>query len=272
MTEVGIVDTRNIIKLIQENYAFDFSDYALTSFKRRLEYILQLRNIKHPDLLLSRLKDNPEFFEQVLDDITIPSTEMFRDPSLWRLLRDEIIPGLYKETSKLKIWLPGSVSGDELYSMCIILKELDILNKVEIFVSCLSTRSADYIKSGLLKSHKYEVSEENYQRTNGKAQFSDYVNEVNGVYFRDITLIEKVIFDIQKTELENMPCGVKLLLYRNKMIYFNPTLQVKVLKNLHTSMGAGGYLIIGIKELLANLYNTNDFVLVNQSESIYKKK
>lgn len=272
MTEVGIVDTRNIIKLIQENYAFDFSDYALTSFKRRLEYVLQLRNIKHPDLLLSRLKDNPDFFEQVLDDINVPSTEMFRDPSLWRLLRDEIIPRLYKETPKLKVWVPGCVSGDELYSLCIVLKELDILGKIEIYASCLSNKSVEYIRSGLLKSHKYEVCEENYLRTNGKSKFSDYIKEINGVYYRDTTLVGKVIFDIQKTELENVPCGIKLLLYRNKMIYFNPTLQVKVLKNLHASIGAGGYLIIGIKELLANLYNTNDFVLVNENESIYKKK
>lgn len=272
MTEIGIVDTRNIIKLIQEKYAFDFSDYALTSFKRRLEYVLQLRNIKHPDLLLSRLKDNPGFFEQLLDDITIPSTEMFRDPSLWRLLRDEIIPRLYKENTRLKIWLPGSVSGDELYSLCIILEELEILDKVEVFASCLSSKSVDYIKSGLLKTNKFEISEENYQRTNGKFKLSDFLKEENGTYYRDTKLIEKVVFDIQKIELDNMPLGTKLILYRNKMIYFNPTLQMKVLKNLHASLGAGGYLVIGIKELLANLYNNTDFVLINQSESIYKKK
>ncbi len=272
MTEIGIVDTRNIIKLIQEKYAFDFSDFALTSLKRRLEYILQLRNLKHPDLLISRLKDNPVFFEQFLEDIIIPSTEMFRDPSLWRLLRDNIIPQLYKETSKFKIWLPGCVSGDELFSLCIVLRELELLEKVQIYVTCLSKKNIENIKTGILKSSKLEVSEENYQRINGKGKFLDYYKEVNGTAFRDSQLIANVIFEEQKIELENPPTGVKLILYRNKMVYFNPTLQIKILKTLHSSLITGGYLVIGIKEFLANLYNVNDFMLINSLESIYKKK
>lgn len=272
MTEIGIVDTRNIIKLIQEKYVYDFSDYALTSLKRRLEYILLLRNLKHPDILINRLRDNPEFFEQVLEDISVPSTEMFRDPSLWRLLRDEIIPETYKETSKFKIWVPGTVSGDELYSLCIILKELELLDKVQIHASCLSKRSIESINTGILKSSKGETSEENYLRTNGKSKFQDYCKEVNGIIYRDVSLIENVTFDVQNIEMENAPSGIKLVLYRNKMIYFNPTLQIKILKNICKSLIPGGYLIIGVKELLSNLYNSNEFVLSNPSESIYKKK
>jgi len=272
MTEIGIVDTRNIIKLIQEKYAFDFSDFALTSLKRRLEYILQLRNLKHPDLLLSRLNDSNEFFEQLLDDICVPSTEMFRDPSLWRLLRDEILPRLCKETPKFKIWLPGSVSGDELYSLCIILKELDLLDKVQIQASCISKKSIDFITTGVLRASKVEVSEENYERINGKGKFQDYYKIVNGVVYRDTSLIKNVTFDTQKIDLDSPPSGIKLVLYRNKMIYFNPTLQIKILKNIYASLMAGGHLIIGIKELLANLYNANEFVLMNPQESIYKKK
>lgn len=272
MTEIGIVDTRNIIKLIQEKYGFDFSDFALTSLKRRLEYIIQQKNLKHPDLFLSRLNENPQFFEQVLEDILVQSTEMFRDPSLWRLLRDELIPRLYKETPRFKIWLPGSVSGDELYSLCIILKEMELLDNVNILVTCLSTKNIDFIKSGVLRSSKVEVSEENYQRINGKAKFGDYCKIVNGVTYRDISLVKNVNFDIEKVDLESPPTGIRLVLYRNKMIYFNPTLQLRVLKNIYSSLSTGGHLVIGIKELLANLYNANDFTLVNPTESIYKKK
>lgn len=271
MTEIGIVDTRNIIKLIQEKYACDFSDFALTSFKHRLEYILQTRNLKHPDILLSRL-ESPGFFEQFLDDIFIPSTEMFRDPSLWRLLRDKFLPDLLTKNHKLKIWLPGTVSGDELYSLCIILREMNITDQVEILASCMTTRSTDYVRSGLLRSSKAEVSEENYERINGKGKFQDYCREKNGAFYRDTSLLKNVTFDIRKTELENPPHGMKLVLYRNRMIYFNATLQVKVLKNIHSSLVPGGFLITGIKELLANLHHTHDFVLVDAQECIYKKK
>ncbi|NJK94429.1 MAG: protein-glutamate O-methyltransferase CheR [Bacteroidales bacterium] len=272
MTEVGIVDTRNIIKLIQEKYGYDFSDYALTSLKRRLESIMQFRNIRHPDLLINRIKESLDFFEQILDDIPVPSTEMFRDPSLWRLLRDELLPKIYKESSRFKIWLPGAVSGDELFSLCIVLRELDLLDKVQVHATCLSKKSIDFIKTGIHKQHKVETSEENYQRANGKLKFSDFCKERDGAFYRDISLINQVSFDIQKTELDNTPTGVKLILYRNKMIYFNPTLQIKVLKNLHNSLITGGHLIVGAKECLANLHNVNDFVLVNANEGIYKKK
>ena len=115
MAEIGIVDTRNIIKLIQEKYACDFSDYALTSFKRRLENILLVRNLKHPEILMSKIKEDRNFYDKFLDEIAVPSSEMFRDPSLWRLLRDETIPKLYQETPNFKIWLPGVVSGDEVH-------------------------------------------------------------------------------------------------------------------------------------------------------------
>ena len=272
MVEIGIVDTRNIIRLIQEKYGYDFSDYALTSLKRRLDYVLQLRNLKHPEIFVNRLNDSSDFFEQLLDDLSVPSTEMFRDPSLWRLLRDEIIPSIYKESSKFKIWIPGSVSGDELYSLCIVLKEMDLLDKVQIYATCLCKKSLDFIKTGVLRSSKVEVSEENYERMNGKGKFFDYCKDVNGTVYRNSDLVANVVFDIQKMELENPPTGIKLVLYRNRMIYFNPTMQMRVLKNLHASLAPGGYLIVGIKELLSNLYNLTDFVLINPLESIYKKK
>jgi chemotaxis protein methyltransferase CheR len=272
MTEIGIVDTRNIIKLIQEKYAFDFSDFALTSLKRRLEYILQLRNLRHPDLLLSRLSDSRELFDQLLDDISVPSTEMFRDPSLWRLLRDDLLPRLCSETPRFKIWIPGAVSGDELYSLCIVLKELDLLNNVNIHVTCLGNKSIEVIKSGILRASKVDVSEENYGRYNNKFKLRDYCRTINGTVYRDTSLISNVTFDVQKIDLDSCPSGFRLVLYRNKMIYFNPTLQIRVLKNIHLSLNSGGHLIVGIKELLANLYSINDFLLANPQESIYKKK
>lgn len=271
--EVGIVDTRNVIKLIQERYNCDFSDYALTAFKHRLEYVLSLRSIKHIDIMINKLSTDQPFFDQFLDDISVPSTEMFRDPSLWRYLKDELIPSLYAENSNFKIWLPGAVSGDELFSLCILLKEIGLLGKVQVMVSCLSEKSIDYIKSGAIKASKIELSEENYTRANFKDSFSNYCKEIKpGIFIRDTSLIADVTFSKQDIELSGGQNGVKLVLYRNKMIYFNPTLQIKILKQLYNCLLTNGYLIVGIKEFLANLYNVNDFLLVHPHESIYKKR
>ena len=97
MPEIGIVDTRNIINVIAEKYNYDFSDYTLISFKRRIDSILEQFNLKYPNLLINKLLNNKVFFDQFLDLLAVPSTEMFRDPSVWRILRDEIIPDLISE-------------------------------------------------------------------------------------------------------------------------------------------------------------------------------
>src|SRR6266542_4015858 len=138
MIELGIVETRNIINLIAEKYNYDFSDFALTSFKRRIERFIELNNLKHPDILINRLHDNKVFAESFIEQLSVASSEMFRDPSLWRVIREETITSIYREAGTgFKIWLPCSVSGDELFSLAIVLHEMDMLDKVQIIVSCI---------------------------------------------------------------------------------------------------------------------------------------
>ena len=245
----------------------------MTSFKRRLERIIEAQNLKYADVLITKLRDNSEFFEQFLDDLATPSTEMFRDPSLWRILRDELLPALVRDSnSALKIWLPNSVSGDELFSLVIVLHELNLLGKVQIYVSSLSRKSIENIQSGLLPAAKLELSSDNYIRANGTGEFANYFKTVNGTTYRDTSLIKDVVFTRQDLSLEPPIQGIKCVLFRNKMIYYNQTLQSRVLKKLYNSMFPGGYLIIGAKESINMLYGNNEFTLVNTTESIYKRK
>jgi len=273
MVELGIVDTRNIINLITEKYNYDFSDFALTSFKRRIEKIIEQNNIKHPDILINRLTENKGFAEGFIDQLTVPSTEMFRDPSLWRVLRDEIISGIYRETGTgFKIWLPNSVSGDELFSLTILLSEMEMLDKAQILVSYISDKSLDTIKSGRFLDQKLEISNDNYIRSNGRSEFSNYYTTSGNQHIRDISLLKNVTFLKQNTFLEPAPQGVKLVLFRNKMIYYNQTLQSKILKTIYNSVASGGYLVIGTKESLHYLYGSNEFTLISNMESIYKRR
>lgn len=273
MTELGIVDTRNLINLINEKYALDFTDYALTSFKRRLEKIIDQNNLKHPEILYNRLTDNADFFDEFIDSLTVPSTEMFRDPSLWRVMRDELIRNIYRESgANFKIWLPNSVSGDELFSLAILLSEMGLLDKVNILVSSLSNKSIQTIRSGEFSSEKMEISTDNYTRSNGKGTLSDYIIYSNGKIIRDVSLIRNVTFFRQDTSLQPIPQGVKLILFRNKMIYFNQSLQTRVIKNLYQTGANGCYLIIGIKEAINGTFGGNEFTVINNVESIYKRR
>ncbi len=271
--EVGIVETRNVIKSILDTYGYDFRDYALTSFKRRLEQIIMNNGFKDADGLISRLTTNKDYFETFLHEITPETTEMFRDPSLWRTVRDELLPDLMKGGStKPKLWVAAFDSGEELYSLAIILKELGLLSEVQLYASAISDKAIEKIKSGRIDSKELEVNDANYLRFIGKRNFSDYYKNDNGQIILDSSLIQGVNFIKLNTVYDNVPGGIKLILFRNQMIYYNQILQDKVLNQITNSVVPGGYLAIGAKETLENTTTSTKFTLFNDLDKIYKKK
>ncbi|MDX9769956.1 MAG: CheR family methyltransferase [Tenuifilaceae bacterium] len=272
--EIGIVETRNVIKTLLDTYSYDFRDFALTSFKRRLEDVIMKNGLRDSEGLIGRLLNNKDFLEHFLKDITPETTEMFRDPSLWRSLREEIIPAIVKSSSKLKIWVAAFDSGEEIYSLCILLKEMDLLDKFEVFASTISDEVTKKIKSGRLDIKQLEVNEANYERSNGTKRYTDYHTTANssGTIIIDTSLVDNVKFVKQDTLFSNAPSGMRLVLFRNQLIYFNQLLQDKTLTAVHGSMVPGGYLALGAKETLENTNSSNKFTVVNDAEKIYKKK
>src|SRR4030066_2027930 len=117
MAELGIVDIREINRVIKSLFDYDFSNHALTSYKQRLERLMKIYLIGSAEGLMRKLQDDPGFFDIFLHEISVPSTEMFRDPSLWRWLREDLLPSsIEKSIGKFKIWLPNCVSGSEPFS------------------------------------------------------------------------------------------------------------------------------------------------------------
>jgi chemotaxis protein methyltransferase CheR len=270
--EIGIVETRNVIKAILDTYGYDFRDYALTSFKRRLEGIIMNNGFKDAEGLINRLTSNKEYFENFLNDITPETTEMFRDPSLWRTFRDEIIPDLVKGSTKPKLWVAAFDSGEELYSLAIVLKESGLLPDVQLYASVISEKVIDKIKSGRIDAKGLEVNDANYLRFNAKGSFSHYYKLDGGQTVLDTSLIHGVNFIKLNTVYDNVPGGIKLILFRNQMIYYNQLLQDKVLYQLTNSVVPGGYLALGVKETLENTNASNKFTVFNDLDKIYKKK
>jgi chemotaxis protein methyltransferase CheR len=164
------------------------------------------------------------------------------------------------------------VSGDELFSLTILLSEIGLLDKVEILVSCLSNKSIEIIKSGIFQNGKFDISRDNYIRANGKYELSNYILTKDVSLIRDTKLIQNVTFFKQNVFLDPVPQSIKLVLFRNKMIYLNQTLQGRILKTLHNVLSSGGFLMIGTKESLNTHYGSTDFISINQTESIYKPK
>lgn len=273
MAELGIVDIREINRVIKSLYNYDFSFYALTSYKQRLERLMAVYYLDTADGLIRKLQNESQFFDTFLSEIPVSSTEMFRDPSLWRWLREEYFPNhIDKSSGKLRIWIPSCVSGSELFSLTILLTEMGILDKVQIIASALSNKNIDFIKQGTYDLKKLEVSQENYKRFNGLYDLSDYYKPEGNYVIRNTAMFADVDFQKLNLEFDNAPQNVKLAIFRNSLIYCNPTRQEALLQILHHSLSASGYLVLGIRERITGLAATKDFEILNETESVYRKK
>lgn len=274
MTQLGIVDIREIVRIIKDNHAFDLSNFALTSLKYRLEKTLLKNNIKTVEIFFKKLSDEPQFADTFIGQLLTPSTEMFRDPSVWRWLRDNIIKNLSSnELINFKIWLPYNVSGNELFTVAIILKECGILETSRIYCSYFSEYNLAEIKSGKYPLKKHEVSVENYKRFKGTAELEEYIELGDRFAQRDISLIENVEFIKSDLSYTDIPKNNKLIVFRNAMIYANPALQSNMFTSAYNVLSATGYLIIGINEnIRQNSSDNYAFEPVNEDERIYRRK
>ncbi|MCE2894008.1 MAG: protein-glutamate O-methyltransferase CheR [Flammeovirgaceae bacterium] len=268
--DIDIADLKKITELVQGKYGYDFRNYAMSSFKRRMLRILELKNLTI-ESLLKKLSDQPSFIEEFLDELTVNVTEMFRDPGFWRIMRDEIIPGILLNHKTFKIWHAGCSSGEEVLSMAILLKEMGIHQDVQLFASDLDVNILEKAKAATYPIKNMELNEKNYIRYEGKKSLKEYYKEENGKAVFDKELMQNVSFrkhDLVKGEIFNK---FDLVLCRNVMIYFNQSLQNEVLKKFHESLFKYGYLAIGSKESLIWCDVASKFLVVNNEEKVYKK-
>jgi chemotaxis protein methyltransferase CheR len=271
MQDIDIADLKRISELIYQKYNYDFRNYAMSSFKRRVLRILELKKLS-VEALIKKLTESPQFINEFLDELTVNVTEMFRDPSFWRIMREEIIPAIMLNHRQFKIWHAGCSSGEEVVSMCIMLKEMGLLHDVQIIATDLDVNILDKAKLITYPAKNMELNEKNYIRFQGTASsLKEYYKEENGNVVFDKNLLMNVQFRKHDLVLGEVFNKFDLVLCRNVMIYFNQTLQNEVLKKFHESLFKYGYLAIGSKESLIWCDYANRFIVVNNEEKLYKK-
>jgi len=269
--DIEIADIRRLTEVVKAKYDYDFTNYAISSFKRRIQRILEMYKFSSVTDLIKRVESDAQFFEEFIAEITVNVTEMFRDPSFWRVVRDHIIPNVFLNHDKINIWHAGCSSGEEVLSMAIVLKEMELLDKANIIATDIDKPILERAQKPLFPIKNMELNEKNYIRYQGIGSLKDYYEEKNGKAVIDPTLLEKVSF--RKHDLVQGVVFNKfdLVLCRNVMIYFNQSLQNAVLKKLHESLFKYGYLAVGSKESLIWCEIANKFIVVNNEEKIYKK-
>ncbi|GIV39131.1 MAG: chemotaxis protein R [Thermonema sp.] len=270
--EIEIAQLRRLIEMIKKRYDYDFSNYAMSSFRRRVQRFIELFRIENMEELIRKLELDKQFFKTFLSEITVNVTEMFRDPTFWVELRDEIIPSILMNKKEFRVWHAGCSSGEEVFSMAILLDEMGILDQVEIVATDIDYSILDKAQQATYNLRNMEeVNKKNYQRFMGKRTLEAYYKVEDGKAVMDKTLLRNVQF-VEHNLVNGEKIGVfDLILCRNVMIYFNQTLQNEVLKLFHASLPRYGYLAIGSKESLIWCEYANKFIIVNNNEKIYKK-
>jgi len=269
--DIEITELRKLTQVIKDKYDYEFKDYAMSSFKRRIKRVLDLYKFKNVDKLVNVLENNPDFFEEFVSEITVNVTEMFRDPTFWKVLKEQIIPNILLNHNKITIWHAGCSSGEEIVTMCAVLDEMGALDKAKIIATDIDTAIISKAKNASYSMKNMEVNSKNYARYQGTRNLEYYYKEVSGEAVIHKSLLENVSY--RKHDLVQGAIFSKfdLVLCRNVMIYFNQTLQNNVLNKLHESLFKYGYLAIGSKESLIWCEIANKFIVVNNEEKVYKK-
>lgn len=270
--EIGISDSRRLIEAVNKTYNYDMSALAFTSLKRRIAKSMLQNEISNMDDFIARLERNVLFFNNFLKDITVEVTEMFRDPSFWRFLKDSVLPVLSANYSSIQIWVPNASTGEELYSLMVLLKEMNLQKKAEVYCSEINNELIDECAKGIIPLTKLEISEANYKRVNETGNFANHYNQVGKEIIFDNSLLEDVKFvEHNLTKLVQLKRGFHLILFRNNFIYYKSNLQENVLNLFHKSLTLNGYLVIGNKETVSWCRDAKKFTEINPNESVLKK-
>lgn len=270
MQNIENTELERLTEVINRKFGYDFKDYLQSSFKRRVTRILELKKIATTEDLAFQIESGVVLKEDFLHEITVNVTELFRDPSFWIAMK-KVISNLLLNKGKIRIWHAGCSSGEEVYSMLILLKEMDLEDKVEIFASDIDKCILEKAKGSRISIRNMEAYEKNYIRFNPNGDFRKYfLFEKEYAYF-DKDLLSKIFFhEINLTKVKPF-IKFDLILCRNVMIYFNQNLQDELIKLFHETLFIYGYLAVGAKESIIRSKYANRFLAVNNEEKIYKK-
>jgi len=268
--KLTINELKSLITALYETYQVDFGNYALTSFRRRVSNFLAYSRFNHLSDFIHKITTDTYFFEAFIKQLSIDETELFRDPTMWRDLKANVLPS-FIASGKLKAWVVDSTTGDELISLLIVLKELNFLDQSEVIVTNISKVLNEHAMSGSYDCRKVEIGLANYKRYREDSDLARYYSVNNKNAYFDHNLLRNVKFEQYIPGVFKSPQDVDLVLFRNKMIAHNRTLQNDYLNEIYFSLNVGGVLAIGIKESLGNTLFENQFQLINATERIYEK-
>ena len=264
------IEIRLLMEAIYLKYSYDFRDYTGASQKRRVAHALSQLGLPNIAALQDRGLHDPAVVAQLLQVLTIPVSEMFRDPPYFLALRQQVVPVLHTYPS-VKIWVAGCSTGEEAWSMAILLREEGLLKRTQIYATDINPASIEKARQGIFPLEVVKGYTANYQRAGGSSAFSDYYTAAYGAAKFDPSLCADVIFADHSLATDSVFAETQLVSCRNVLIYFNRNLQDRALGLFHESLCHRGFLGLGSKESIDFSAYATRFDTLAKAERIFRK-
>lgn len=260
-----------LLEAVFRMYGYDFRSYARASIERRIRQFMSGERCASVSDMIPKVLHDKEFFSRLARYFSITVTEMFRDPFVFRAVREKVVP-LLRTWPHFKIWHAGCATGEEVYSLAIVLREEGVYGRATIYATDFNDESLDLARAGVYKAVNMKEATQNYQQSGGKASFSEYYHARYDAVAMDASLRERITFANHNLVVDEAFGEMHLIFCRNVLIYFNHELQNRVLELFTKSLVHGGILCLGTKENLQFTDVNNFYKVLDRDAKIYKKK
>ena len=265
------IELQLLVDAIYLRYHYDFRGYATASLKRRLRTALTRFDCRTLSQLQDKVLHEPTVFPALLDFLTVQVTEMFRDPGYFRSLRQEVLP-ILRTYPSLKVWVAGCSTGEEAYSLAILLREEALLARTLIYATDINPHALQKAEKGVYDVDRIAGFTENHRRSGARSSLSDYYTAAYGRAVFDKSLKRHIAFSDHSLATDSVFAEVQLVSCRNVLIYFNRELQNRALGLFRDALCRKGFLGLGAKESLNFSAHGDAFTAFERGERIFQKR
>lgn len=268
--EVENLEIKLLLEVLNSLYGYDFKNYSEVGMKRRIEFIRSECRIKTISDMIPLIIHDGKFGLDLIQNLTVTITEMFRDPDYFKYIRESIVHDL-SIYPRIKIWVAGCSTGEEAYSIAMIMDECNLLDRCHIYATDINVNALEKAKEGIYPREVIDRYSENYEKSGGKTEFGDYFSEQYNHAVVSSRLKNHITFSKHNLVCDGVFSEMSLIICRNVFIYFNSSLQERVLSLFFRSLSKSGYLCLGHSESLDFTEYSDAFYAVNKKLKIYKK-
>ncbi len=264
------LEMKLLLSAINKLYGYDFFHYSEASLKRRVKNFILKNDLNYISEIIPKVIYNKDFFQAFLYNISVTVTEMFRDPHIYKIIREDILSELDKSPF-IKIWHAGCATGEEAYSLAILLKEEGLYNKCHIYATDFNDISLEKAKEGIFPLNAIKKYSENYRLSDCKYSLSDYYYAEYGSAIISQELKSNITFANHNLVTDAVFAEINFIICRNVLIYFDRRLQNRVLNLFCDSLVNNGFLWIGNKESIQFADSAKLLKVVSKKHRIYQK-